>query len=50
MHFPLKLALSAILAKHIAADVSHLSQSQKFSNELDSKYAAQEFGKQGVSF
>lgn len=50
MRFPLKLAISAVLAKTILADVTHLPQTQQHPNELDMKYSTQqEFDNQEVS-
>lgn len=37
MRFPMKLALSAVLAKTIAAELTHMAQTQQIPNELDIK-------------
>lgn len=41
MRFSLKFALSAILAKTIAAELTHMEQTQQLPNELDTKYQTQ---------
>lgn len=38
MRFPLKFALTAVLAKGIVAELAHLPQTQATSNDLDLKY------------
>lgn len=35
MRFPFKLALSAVLAKNIVADLTHASQTQNLSNNVE---------------
>ncbi|XP_031627547.1 uncharacterized protein LOC116343555 [Contarinia nasturtii] len=45
MRFPLKVVLSAVLAKNIVAELVPSSAQQKFSNEVDFKYP-QDFQKQ----
>lgn len=42
MRFPLKLALSAVLANAIAAELTHRPQAQQLQNELDVKYQQQQ--------
>lgn len=39
MRFPLKFALSAVLANTIAAELAHVSQAQQLQNDVDVKYA-----------
>lgn len=41
MRFPLKLALSAVLANTIAAELTNTPQAQQLQNELDLKYQQQ---------
>lgn len=41
MRFPLKLALSAVLAKTIAADSTHMEQNQQIPNEMDIQFQNQ---------
>lgn len=41
MRFPLKFALSAVLANTIAAELTHMAQPQQLVNDLDVKYVQQ---------
>lgn len=51
MRFPLKLALSAVLAKTIAADFTHMEQKQQIPNEMDLQYQNQRsYAQPEVSF
>lgn len=38
MRFPLKFALTAVLAKGIVAELTHLPQTQPMNNDLNVKY------------
>lgn len=42
MRFPLKFALSAVLANTIAAELSHSAQNQQLQNEFDAKLQHQQ--------
>lgn len=48
MRFPLKLALSAVLAKTIAAELNHMAQNQQVQNELDANLQGQQSFRQAV--
>lgn len=50
MHFPLKLAVAAVLAKTIIADVTHLPQVQQHPNELDMQDSVRYYNNHEVSF
>lgn len=51
MRFPLKLALSAVLAKTIAADPAHMEQKQQIPNEMDIQFQNQRsYAQPDVSF
>lgn len=49
MRFPLKLALSAVLAKGIVAEVTHMAQTQQIPNELDVQMQGQPTFRQAVN-
>lgn len=48
MRFPLKLALSAVLAKTIAGELTHMAQTQQITNDLDGKLQPQPSFRQAV--
>lgn len=49
MRFPLKLALSAVLANGIAAELTHMAQTQQLPNEVDVKLQGQQIYRQAVN-